>query len=149
VTEPNQVVARLTNGTVVKGLTRDFFPNRSTFHVTPLDQSGPITLRLTQLKAVFFVRDLIGIPDRLTVKRFDPDFDDPTRGKKVAIRFNDGELLCGYTLGYSPKREGFFVVPVDLSDNNLRIFVVAEAVAEIGIGPVAETMIQSEDDRAA
>ena len=57
-------------------------------------------------------------------------------------RFVDGELVCGYTMAYSPGREGFFVVPADSASNNIRIYVVSAAAAEIGSGPGADALVQ-------
>ena len=44
------------------------------------------------------------------------------------MEFNDGEIIVGYVLGYSPERQGFFMTPADLEGNNLRIYAVAAAV---------------------
>jgi hypothetical protein len=50
---------------------------------------------------------------------------------KVRITFFDGEILAGTTQGYTPEREGFFVVPLERGSNNLRIFVVSSAVKKV------------------
>jgi hypothetical protein len=34
-------------------------------------------------------------------------------GRKVKVSFKDGEVLIGSTMGYDPKREGFFLFPPD------------------------------------
>ncbi len=60
----------------------------------------------------------------------------------MAVRFKDGELLCGYTLTYMPGREGFFVFPSDAQSNNLRVYVLAAATATIKTGPAAEALAQ-------
>ena len=62
------------------------------------------------------------------------------QGKKLAVRFKDGELLCGYSLSFSPARDGFFMFPADSSSNNMRIYVVTAACAEVKAGPAAEQM---------
>ena len=36
--EPIKIVARCTNGTVIKGFTQDFSPNKDRFHVIPVDK---------------------------------------------------------------------------------------------------------------
>ncbi len=63
--EPIKVVARYVRGSLVKGLTRDFFSNKSRFHVTPMDGAAdkPIEVTINDLKAVFVVRDFTGDPD--------------------------------------------------------------------------------------
>jgi hypothetical protein len=50
---------------------------------------------------------------------------------KVGITFSDGEILVGTTHGYTPDREGFFVIPLERDSNNLRIFVVSSAVKKV------------------
>jgi hypothetical protein len=40
--EPVKIVARYSNGKVIRGHTIDFFPNKDRFRVTPVDKlSGP------------------------------------------------------------------------------------------------------------
>jgi hypothetical protein len=63
-------------------------------------------------------------------------------GKKIAVRFKDGELLCGYTLTFTPDREGFFVFPADPGSNNQRIYVITASASEIKAGPAADAMVQ-------
>jgi hypothetical protein len=63
-----------------------------------------------------------------------------TQGKKVAVRFKDGELLCGHTLSYQPGRPGFFLHPIDAEGNNIRVYVVTASTAEIKAGPAAEVL---------
>jgi hypothetical protein len=77
-----------------------------------------------------------------------PERDRP--GKNAAVRFKDGELLCGYSLSYSADRDGFFMFPSDAGSNNLRVYVVASSTVEVKAGPGAEAMAQKAlGDRAA
>jgi hypothetical protein len=39
--------------------------------------------------------------------------------------------MVGTTQGYTPEREGFFVVPFERDSNNLRIFVVSGSVKKV------------------
>ena len=110
----NLVVARYLDGRTLKGVTRDFSPNRAMFHVDPQDGSAPVELRFRQLKALFFVNSLEGDPARQDVRGFVHGPLETQQGKKVAVRFRDGEFICGYTLSWSPDREGFFMFPADV-----------------------------------
>ena len=38
--EPSKIVVRYLNGSTVKGFTQNFFPNKSVFHLTPLEGEG-------------------------------------------------------------------------------------------------------------
>ena len=124
--EANKVVIHLKDGTIKKGNTSDFLPNKKSFHLNILDGNVE-TIEVENLKAVFFVKDYEGNKDR---KR---DYKDIIAGggKKEEVYFDDGETIIGYVLGYSPERQGFIMTPADLSGNNERIFVVQTAVKEV------------------
>jgi len=122
----NKIVARFKNGNIMKGTTGDFFPNKALFHLQ-LATKEILEINIEELKSVFFVKDLEGNKDRK-----DEYTDDiPGGGRKVQVEFSDGEVLIGYTQGYSPTRNGFFVVPADIKNNNDRIYVIASATEKI------------------
>lgn len=123
-----RVVARFRDGTVLKGLSMDVDSAKPVFHIrTP--ESDATTVRLEQLKALFFVRSLSGNPARHE-KRI-PDPDDPrTRASTiVTVVFEDGEVVTGMMIRYPPIEPFFFMVPVDRESNNIRILVNRAAVA--------------------
>jgi hypothetical protein len=138
----NLVVARYLDGRALKGVTRDFSPNRPIFHIELQDGSPAIELRYRQLKALFFVKTFEGDPDRQNIRGFVHGPAETQQGKKIAVRFRDGEFLCGYTLSWSPDREGFFLFPADADGNNQRIFVLTTSTLEIKAGPAAEVLAQ-------
>ena len=141
--EINKVVVRYLDGRLVKGTTEDFFPNRPFFHLHPLDSKERVDVLCKDLKAVFFVRDFAGDPKRTDAAGFERATPDINKGKKIAVRFKDAEVLCGYTLTYMPDRSGFFVVPADPANNNLRVYVLAHATREVRVGPAADALAQS------
>lgn len=132
---PNRIVARFIDGRMERGYTTDFQPHREVFHIVSKEsgQNKPIAIKMSELKAVFFVKELHGLDkDRPVIKRdFDETGDQKIYGKKVTVTFNDGEELKGITLGYSPQRRGFFFTPIDPESNNERIFAVLTAVKNI------------------
>jgi hypothetical protein len=138
--DTNKVVVHSLGGKLLKGTTQDFFPNRPIFHVQPHDGKPPVEVRTQQLKAIFFVRDYLGQAKRRDVRGFISGPSETAQGKKLAVRFKDGELLCGYSLSYSPERDGFFMFPADAGSNNVRVFVVTAACADVKSGPAAEAM---------
>jgi hypothetical protein len=123
----NQVVARFKNGRVLKGTSLDIDPNKPIFHVRP-PEGAVEEVKLSDLKALFFVRSLEGDParDDATV----PDPEDPRlRGSTVVrLTFADSESIVGLANRYPPNRPYFFVVPVDPASNNVRILVNRDAV---------------------
>ncbi len=141
--ESLRVVVRFSNGQTLKGTTQDFNPARPRFHLIPAAGGAPVEVRVDELKAVFFVRDFEGKPSRSKLEGFLEASAVTSQGKKVAVRFRDDELLCGYTLAWSAERKGFFVSPADSEGNNMRAYVVAAAAAEVKVGPAAEQLAQA------
>lgn len=124
--EKNKVVVRFKNGAVKKGTTGDFFPNKVMFHLRSVT-GDMLEIHIEELKAVYFVKKFEGNKDR----RDDYTDNIPGGGRKVQVKFSDGEVLTGYTQGYSPNRPGFFIVPGDTGNNNEHIYVVASATSGV------------------
>jgi len=130
--EPVKVVARYSNGTVIKGFTQDFSPNKERFHLIPADKrpGGTIEVVVSRLKAVFMVRDFEGNPEYHERKSFARG--ESVSGLKLELTFADGEVLTGSALlGYDPKRQGNFLIPADQKSNNTRVFAVSSAVKNV------------------
>lgn len=131
----NRVVARYLDGKTIRGYTTDFRPDAEVFHVVAKeeDEDKSYTIVLNELKAVFFVKEIEGMdPKRpVTKRKFEDVKDQRLVGKKVKVIFKDDEELLGTTLGYSPRRKGFFFSPIDPESNNERIFAILSAVKDI------------------
>jgi len=123
-----RVVARFRSGQVVRGYTNDFHPTKTHLHLTPVDTPGEtMFMDLSQLKAVFFVRDFEGDPARVDVR----EFHHARHGRRVEVTFEDGEVLRGTTLAYRGEGRGFFVQPADAGSNNMRVFVSPGAALHV------------------
>jgi len=140
--EKNLVVARYNNGRMIKGYTEDFFPNRPVFHVH-LRPGEMVPVKVAELKAVFFVKDLLGDRTHQKTRAFDPTGHDGAHGKKITAVFKDGEVLTGHTLSYLPDKQGFFVFPTDRRGNNTRIYVISAATKSVKVGPAAEQLART------
>jgi hypothetical protein len=125
----NRIVARYLDGHLVKGSTSDFNPMKESFHVSSGAGTKPIKVFITELKALFFVRDLEGNAAHQEKKEFDPK--KPSVGRKIQVEFRDGEVLVGTTQAYQPERPGFFLVPADGTSNNERCFVPTSAIKRV------------------
>lgn len=127
---PLRVVARFSDGRMLKGTTRDFSASKPVFHVIPDGDHKAAATRVSvaDLKAVYFVKTLEGRKDH--VERLDPDAS-RSPGRPLRVIFRDGEVALGFTVGYHADRPGFFLVPVDPDSNNLRVFVVRAATAKV------------------
>jgi hypothetical protein len=139
--EPNKVVAHFEDGSLLKGTTSDFNVAKPSFHLNPLTGAPGVEVFCRSLKALFFVKDLKGGGSRSpAVKGFEGSTS--PGGKKIAVHFHDGELLCGFTLSYIPGREGFFMFPAESDSNNLRIFVANANVQEVCVGTDADDLVR-------
>ena len=135
-------VARFGDGSILKGNTWDFNPTGQVFHLFPIGSTEGREVRCDQLKALFFVKTFEGDRERPKLKGFLAAPPETSKGKKVAVLFRDGELECGYSLTYNPNRSGFFLFPADSASNNIRVFVIAAAAAEIKAGPAADALAE-------
>ena len=130
--EPTKVVVRYANGTLLRGFIQNFSPNKDRFHVLPADKSsgGMTEVFVKRLKAVFVVRDFNGNPQYNERKEYMEG--ETPHGMKLEVTFADGEVMVGSTLlGYDPKRQGNFMIPVDPKSNNIRVFIVSSAVKSV------------------
>jgi hypothetical protein len=124
--QTNKVIVRFKDGTLMKGNTSDFFPNKACFHINCMD-GKIVEISSEDLKAVFFVKDFEGNKD------YQNKYEDtiPGAGRRILVEFTDSESIIGYALGYSPDRQGFFITPADLNSNNERIFVIKSATKNV------------------
>ena len=130
-TPPAKTVVHYKDGRILKGYTSDFMPHREVFQLAASDSPDASVEEIwaPDLKAVFFVKDLVGNPRQVDSQEFDPGA--PVVGRKVRVRFTDGETLVGTTESYDPARKGFFLVPADARSNIERCYVVITATQEI------------------
>lgn len=123
----NRVTLHFQGGEIIKGETGDFFPNKATFHLKQREGGETMEVEVASLKAVFFVKNFDGDADYAKTN----DGERIGFGKKIRVRFKDGETLIGYTQGYAPARTGFILFPADEKSNNERVFVIKAATEEV------------------
>ena len=136
-----QAVLHVRSGQLLKGTLLDFHPAAEAAYLRPeADPDGKqVQVSLSDIKAIYYVRSLSGNREHKKKRYFQPK---ATGGKRVMVRFKDGEILCGFIEGELPWKDGFitardpnvkgfFVYPADSEGNNLRIFVVASAVEDV------------------
>jgi hypothetical protein len=128
--KPNRVVAACLDGKRLKGYVFNFSALRDSFRLFPEEnapQHSGTDIELVTVKAIFFVKDFAGDPER-------KDASDPVvfaHGRKLEITFHDGEKVTGTTEAYNPAKAGFFVFPADKESNNSRIFIVARNARQV------------------
>ena len=136
--ESPKVVVHFADGTLVKGSTQDFHPDRQLFRIVLANGVDTVPVKMASIKAAFFVKQLENDCPQPRQKEFTPSDGNRGNGRPAAVLFKDGELIVGYTLSCNSERQGFFMLPADPNDNNQRIFVLRSAVAALKLGPAAE-----------
>jgi hypothetical protein len=125
-----KIVVRYREGGTLKGYTLDFHPSRGHFSLWPSVNARAgerVIVPLVRLKALFFVRDFAGNAAHVAPA----SFQGAAPGRKIEVTFFDREVVRGTTLNYRPEAVGFFVTPVDGSENNQRVFVINGAVRHV------------------
>lgn len=142
--EKEKVVLRCVDGTAVKGYLKEFSPHGDETIISDEATSETRTVKVGELKAIFFVRSFEGDRGYREKKAYGTT---RAKGNRVFIKFKDGESLVGFLEGEVPwekgfflsrhedDRKGFFLLPVDEDVNNLKVFVVASSVADVTIVP--------------
>ena len=126
----DKVVAHFKDGKTQRGFTQDFRPDGASFHLLPSEGGGiPTTIRLDDLKALFYVKDYGSA--RRSVDRAKRFPGGAPQGQKTIIEFRDGEKIWGFTEEYSANSLGFYFIPADPQENNTRIFIVNSSVKQI------------------
>ncbi|MCZ6695403.1 MAG: hypothetical protein O7A63_02575 [Acidobacteria bacterium] len=125
-----KVVAHFRNGKTQRGYTHDFKPDVDNFHLLPSEGGGiPTPIRLDELKALFYVKDYGSMRRQVDrAKRFGAG---GNQGQRTIVEFRDGEKIWGFTEEYSANSLGFYFVPADAQENNMRIFIVNSSVKQI------------------
>lgn len=130
-----KLVAHLRDGEVLKGYSQDFSPQTDTFHlVSPGDPVATSQrVEIGALKALFFVKTW-GRPPGQTRRqyRFGVGGMLQEPGRRVVVRFHDGERIWGYAMP-DDESKGFYLIPADPEDNNIKMFVNRTSLEEMQV----------------
>jgi hypothetical protein len=136
-----KVVVFLKNGSVLKGLTKDFSPAHGSFRVLRgKGKESSVAVDLSDCKAVFFVKDLAVDPAELAVSFV---YEDSLQrsGCHLQIKFQDGQILEGTTYVSYVGRRGFFLQPCNPCSCTQKVFILKDALEYIvEHGPAEETL---------
>jgi len=126
----NKVVVHTAEGEIVKGFTADFSKDRPTFLLSSKEEGATVnqTIEIRKLKALFFVRSFEGNFLHKTLHTFD---ETGGYGKKVMIKFKDGERFYGRVEVLRPNDQGFFIFPLDSASNTIRAFVIKDFIVDV------------------
>lgn len=126
----NTVVARYTDGRLIKGTSIDVTPTKPVCHVRTADQ-GIVEVALAELKALYFVKTPEGDPAHDYGSTPTPGDPRLAGSHRVTLTFKDGEKLAVLANRYPPLGDFFFVLPVDGTGNTIRVLVNRAAIEEI------------------
>lgn len=137
----DHAVLHLRAGKLLKGLLTGFTPTADTVRLQPETEpaKAAMEVKVSDLKAIYYVRSLSG-NKQYKKKRYFGSAE--TKGKRIMVRFKDGEILCGFIEGELPWKDGFltlpdpnlkgfFIFPADPEGNNTKVFVVTTAVEDV------------------
>lgn len=135
--ENQRAILRFLDGSMLKGLIKDFTLADDSVYIED-ESSEKQKIKLKQLKAIFFVRKFEGNKEHREKKSFSGS---KRTGKRLFVKFKDGEQMTGYLEGETPwdkgffldlkKSSGFFLIPVDQDSNNIKVFVVTSALQDV------------------
>ena len=139
-----KAVMRFSNGEILKGYLKEFSPDLAKLTLKEAGTDKAHLVRIEDVKAVFFVRSFEG--DNAYKEKKSYGVSKP-KGRKVYIKFKDGESMVGFLDGEVPwdkgfflskqdhEKKGFFLLPVDEDANNIKVFVVVSSVDYVTVVP--------------
>ncbi len=140
----DKVVIRFNSGKILKGYIVDFTAYTDIVVVQDIETNKEHGIPIQELKAIFFVKTFEGDSLYRDKKMYGIR---ENIGRKVYIRFNDGESMMGFLEGEIPWEKGFhlskptstlkgfFFIPVDVDSNNKKVFVFSSAIKDITLMP--------------
>ncbi|MEW6570026.1 MAG: hypothetical protein AB1390_02450 [Nitrospirota bacterium] len=139
-----KVVVRFNDGKTLKGYLKDFSVSSSIVKLREAKNKKEHTIPAEKLKALFFVKTFEGDREYRDRKAYGIG---KSIGRKVFVRFKDGESMVGFVEGEFPWKKGFFLskadtgdkgfflIPVDSGGNNTKVFVMGSAVQDVTVMP--------------
>ncbi|MCX7959584.1 MAG: FHA domain-containing protein, partial [Deltaproteobacteria bacterium] len=122
--EFERIVIRYFSGKIIKRIISDINIDIDKLTIRNVLTGQFESYPMADLKAVFWVKNLIGDPSRVDrqgfVKEADPS--------NLFVEFKDGECQWGSQSGYSEKSYGFFFYPHDADSNNIKCYIPRNAV---------------------
>jgi hypothetical protein len=140
----SKAVLRFNNGRTLKGFISDFTPDTDIVSMEETETREVVTADIHLLKAIFFVRSFEGNSHYREKKSYGLA---RQKGRKIFIKFKDGEDMVGFLIGDLPWRKGFFlskskstlkgffISPADEDSNNEKVFVVTTSIKDVTVMP--------------
>lgn len=125
-----RLIIRYLDGKLIKRVAKAYQFSGDRLAIVNLLTGRNETFSLVNLKAVFFVKHLIGNPERADRH----GFVQASAGENMFVEFHDNECMWGACESYNPNSLGFFIKPCDEDCNNLLVYVDRRATKYILTG---------------
>lgn len=134
--ETPEAVVFLPDGGAQHGRLLRFQPEAQTLALLPRGAEQERTLRFAEFKSVQLVAPVALAVDTGLVEQYlrSGGHLDALEARSFSVRFTDGEQLRGTTKGFVRCRVGLFVFLLTSTEQVVRIFVPAHALAEFQLG---------------
>ena len=138
--DKEKIVARFNDKRLLKGYIKKFTGDSAIVIIEEADTGKEHAVPIDDLKAIFYVKTFEGSKEYKEKKVYGPG---KKLGRKVFVKFRDGEKLVGFLEADVPpdqilsflksdgSKKGFFLVPVDRECNNTRVFAAWNAIDDI------------------
>jgi len=123
-----RLVIRYLDGKVVKRVARECRFSGDRLFIQNFLTNKPETFTVHNVKAVFFVKNLLGNQERVDKQGFVAE---STGGENMFVEFLDGECMWGNCESYNPNALGFYIKPADGEGNNIQVYVDRRATKYI------------------
>jgi acetyl-CoA synthetase (ADP-forming) len=140
--DKEKVILHFMDGRITRGHIKTINLGRNTIPIKT--NEGEKRFKFSELKAIYFVKTFKGDRTYMEKKAYKKVYGlKKPKGKKVLVKFKDGEFLTGFLEGPIPWKKGFFLTPPDPSlkgffllptderSNNKRIFVINASIQEV------------------
>ncbi len=138
--DKEKIVARFNDKRLLKGYVKKFTGDSAIVIIEEADTGKEHAVPIDDLKAIFYIKTFEGSKKYKEKKVYGPG---KKLGRKVFVKFRDGEKLVGFLEADVPpdkvlsflksdgSKKGFFLVPVDRECNNTRVFAAWNAIDDI------------------
>ncbi|HEX9902494.1 MAG TPA: hypothetical protein VGB72_06495 [Acidobacteriota bacterium] len=128
------IVVQFADGQEMMGRAVFFNLQKPTFPLEVQAEEGRTLSRIVKLdevKRILFLKPGAESRSALHRETIDQSSFASTVAFKLAVEFQDGEVLTGSAVKYSPQDKGFFLIPLNPGDRSERIYVNARFVKNV------------------
>jgi hypothetical protein len=130
----SRVAVQFADGKEVVGIAVFFNAQKPSFPLEVHTEEGRTlsrTIRLDEAKKILFLKPGPDAGSSLHRETIDQSTFASTLAFKLVVEFQDGEVVTGTAVKYSPQDKGFFIIPLNPGDRSERIYINAHFVKNV------------------